>query len=106
VGMLGAGFQQGVAFKSRFDHHQFEFDDMDRKEVQKRFSYGFGAKFDSSHQVIFFPFWLAVLGSFALGWVSWARLSNSHSLQFSLRTMLIATTLVAVVLGLGVWLAS
>ena len=49
-----------------------------------------------------FPYVLPV--AIAIGGVvifAWPR-----STRFSLRTMLIATTLVAVLLGLGVWLAS
>ena len=45
------------------------------------------------------PFWMPVLlaATFAaLPWIHWAK-------RFSLRTLLIATTLVAVVLGLIVW---
>jgi MFS family permease len=38
-------------------------------------------------------------------WIGRARSENDF-FRFSLRTLLIATTLVAVVLGLGVWLAS
>lgn len=44
------------------------------------------------------PVFVAIVSASALG-VRWAK-------QFSLRTLLLATTLVAVVLGLGVWLAS
>jgi hypothetical protein len=49
-----------------------------------------------------FPFWflLAVLGT--MGIVPWLQWSN----RFSLRTLVIATTLVSVVLGLAVYAAS
>jgi hypothetical protein len=47
--------------------------------------------------VVYVPHWFAVLlvaASATLPWISW---------RFSLRTLLIATTLIAVVLGLAVW---
>jgi hypothetical protein len=44
------------------------------------------------------PHWFPVLLAIAVVGVPWFRLR-----RFSLRTLLIATTLVAVVLGLGVW---
>lgn len=47
-----------------------------------------------------FPIWFAVAIVSTVGLLSW------HPRQFSLRAMLIATTLTAVVLGLGVWLGS
>jgi hypothetical protein len=48
------------------------------------------------------PFWLPVSMAATIAVAPWII----HLRRFSLRTMLIATTLVAVVLGLGVWLAS
>lgn len=47
-----------------------------------------------------FPIWPVAFLSAASAYAPWG------SLQFSLRTLLITTTLIAVVLGLGVWLAS
>ncbi|HEX4414833.1 MAG TPA: hypothetical protein VH107_14460, partial [Lacipirellulaceae bacterium] len=47
------------------------------------------------------PHWLFVLLSGTLWAVSWPYWSN----RFTIRSLLIATTLVAVVLGLIVWLA-
>ena len=47
------------------------------------------------------PYWFLALIAAAFGVIPWLLWSN----RFSLRTMLIATTLIAVVLGLGVWLA-
>jgi len=49
------------------------------------------------------PFWLLVPLTVALSFASWLPW---WSKRFSLRTLLIATTLVAVVLGLVVWAAS
>jgi hypothetical protein len=45
------------------------------------------------------PIWILVLLSATVAAVSWARFAQ----RFSLRTLLIATTLVAVVLGLVMW---
>jgi hypothetical protein len=59
---------------------------------------------------ICFPHWFWAMVSVALAaaiWVQWAKLPWFRAIQatrrFSLRTLLIATTLVAVVLGLIVW---
>jgi hypothetical protein len=49
--------------------------------------------------LIRFPIWVLVLLVAAIGTTSWLR----FFCRFSLRTLLIATTLVAVVLGLIVW---
>jgi hypothetical protein len=49
---------------------------------------------------IMLPYWFVTLLSAAFGIAPWIRLPT----RFSLRTMLIATTLIAVVLGLIVWL--
>jgi hypothetical protein len=49
---------------------------------------------------VFIPFWFFVLVAFGISTVPWLRW------RFSLRTLLITTTLVAVVLGLAVWAAS
>jgi hypothetical protein len=48
-----------------------------------------------------FPIWVLVLLAAAIGTTSWLR----FSCRFSLRRLLIATTLVAVVLGLAVYTA-
>jgi hypothetical protein len=45
------------------------------------------------------PFWLVILTSATMGTTPWWRASR----RFSLRTLLIAITLIAVVLGLAVW---
>jgi hypothetical protein len=50
--------------------------------------------------VFTFPYWLPVLLAIVFAGVPWLRRPQWH---FSLRTLLIATTLVAVVLGLIVW---
>ena len=49
------------------------------------------------HWIVSVPAWFATLSSLAMAIAPWV------SLQFSLRTLLLATTLVAVVLGIGVW---
>jgi hypothetical protein len=46
------------------------------------------------------PHWFALVAAGSLSAAPWFRL------RFSLRTLLIATTLIAVVLGLFVWLGS
>ena len=59
--------------------------------------YGFGRPNDYS---VRFPYWFAVL--LATGFAAFGM--QKLTWRFSLRTMLIATTLVAVGLGLIVWL--
>ena len=61
----------------------------------------FGRFGSERERVIFIPYWFPVLISAALAAVPWIRWSK----RFTLRTLLIATTLVALVLGLIVWAA-
>ncbi len=51
---------------------------------------------------VFVPHWFLVIVSTAIATLPWLHWSN----RFSLRNMLIATTLLAVVLGLAIWLAA
>jgi hypothetical protein len=55
-----------------------------------------GSAFNGEQDFVFGVVGLTAIVA-ALSWLQWSR-------QFSLRTLLIATTLVAVVLGLVVWL--
>jgi hypothetical protein len=64
------------------------------------YPYGFGARSTAKSTFVVFPFWLAVVCSAALGTVPWIR---QLRWRFTLRTLLIATTLVAVVLGVIVY---
>jgi hypothetical protein len=52
------------------------------------------------------PYWLATAVASALALAPVLTLVSPQRIQFTTRTLLIATTLVALVLGLGVWLAS
>jgi hypothetical protein len=62
---------------------------------------GFGW-FSSVHWLyVFVPHWFLVLVTTAAAFTPWILRKN----RFSLRTLLIATTLVAVVLGLAIWAA-
>jgi hypothetical protein len=54
---------------------------------------------DPTYTELSIPFWLPILASLTTSIAPWCRS------RFSLRTLLIATTLVAVVLGLAVWAA-
>jgi hypothetical protein len=60
-------------------------------------AFSYDSYWDNLYLVLVIPHWLLALASAALGAVPWIRW------HFSLRTLLIATTLVAVVLGLVVW---
>ena len=59
----------------------------------------FGMEFGSFGVVAVSPLWLAASVGFATAALPWIRW------RFSLRTLLIATTLVAIALGLAVWAA-
>jgi hypothetical protein len=68
-------------------------------------NWGFGSypepttyTYDRNYGYMLLPYWLAILSTIGLGVVPW------YASHFSLRTLLIATTLVAVVLGVVVWL--
>jgi len=62
---------------------------------------GFGlSRIANQGFVITFPFWFAFAIAAFLATAPWLR---QLSLRFSLRTLLIATTLIAVALGLIVW---
>ncbi len=56
------------------------------------------------HGAIYFPIWLPAAMTASMAW--WLMQSPLRLPQFSLRTLLIVATLVAIVLGLDVWLAS
>jgi hypothetical protein len=59
---------------------------------------GFCISREANISFIYFPYWFSILLVTTLAALPWLRW------RFSLRTLLIATTLVAVVLGLIVWL--
>jgi hypothetical protein len=61
---------------------------------------GFKTAVTPAGKSILFPDWFPILLLAFLGFAPWSRHWNS---RFSLRTLLIATTLVAMVLGLAVW---
>ena len=61
----------------------------------------FAGSWDTYGVVAIIPIWFPVMLASVIAVVPWIKSSPS----FSLRTMLIAMTLVAVVLGVGVWAA-
>ena len=65
----------------------------------KPFPSTWGFKWDANYFVL--PYWFLVATITALSTIPWIHWSN----RFGLRTLLIATTLVAVVLALIVWLS-
>jgi hypothetical protein len=79
---------------SRGSFKVYDGDDNSFSDNERRTLLGFGWKTGSGSIVADFPIWFLALTCAALPWIS---------LRFSLRTLLIATTLVAVVLGMGVW---
>lgn len=64
-------------------------------------AWGFYPRPGSGDWTVVFPFWFPVVSLASMVAALWFPYSN----RFSLRTLLMATTLLAVVLGLGVWLA-
>jgi hypothetical protein len=73
----------------------------DRKQfvkdaTQKLTKFGFAHYSAGSNENFLFPYWLPFIGIVLLAAAPWIH-------RFSLRTLLIATTLIAVVLGLVVW---
>ena len=70
-------------------------DDEEKTEVDDRTLLGFGWQRDDLTITSSVPFWFLVLTCVAFPFLRW---------RFSLRTLLIAMTLVAAVLGLFVWL--
>jgi hypothetical protein len=65
----------------------------------RRDVFGFALVADSNNLGITIPYWLAVLSTATVGCLPWARWSK----RFSLRTLLMATTIFAVVLGMAVY---
>jgi hypothetical protein len=61
---------------------------------------GFGLLVDGKSFALRIPYWFTVAGTCSVAIFPWTRF---FSWKFSLRTLLIATTLVAVVLGLIMW---
>lgn len=72
-------------------------------DVSKIRSLIFGFDYSGNNRSIAVPFW-SILAAIAFYWRPNIRPSLSR--QFSLRTLFITTTLIAILLGLGAWLAS
>jgi hypothetical protein len=74
----------------------------DLAKIDQRFSTiaGFGLVHDNNVFVFMVPYWFAVLIAGALSIAYWPRVKY----RFSLRTLFIATTFLAVVLGMIAWL--
>jgi hypothetical protein len=81
------------------EKNQMAFDMNGRQFVRPAIFFYRRIGFSQAHN---FPLWVPIVasGTLAIG------LGIPYSSRFSVRTLLVATTLVAVVLGLGVWLAS
>ena len=90
----------------RFIFDPYEITDGIKADIAAVTTFGFGYLSEPKATVLIFPIWTAVVFSALAVWVASRGTPKRNSLQFSLRTLLIVTTLVAVVLGLGVWLAS
>jgi hypothetical protein len=91
--IVGVEYSSGVSYSRGFEldsqlTSQWQLDPSER---------GFLFMRDSSEFAVGMPHWLPIFLSAALAAIPWIRW------RFTLRTLLIATTLVAVVLGLIVW---
>ena len=77
----------------------------DKGEVWPVKSYfGLNVALRSNEIALYLPYWF-LLGSTLIAGILTAPFARNLRFRFSLRTLLIATTLVAVVLGVIVWLA-
>ena len=72
---------------------------VDHNSAHPRTGFSFGWE-SSWYWHLQMPYWMLVTMTVALATMPWI----AHKWRFSLRTLLIATTLIAVVLGLIVWL--
>jgi hypothetical protein len=63
---------------------------------------GFGWQTDDDSIYAYIPFWFLTLSCIAFAWLT--VVPPSAIKRFSLRALLIATTLVAVVLGVAAWM--
>jgi len=79
----------------------FNFDDDSDSNEELRTILGFGWQAEKGSFTAAAPFWFLALACVAVTAVPWLRFK-----RFSLRTLLIATTVVAAVLGLIAWLGS
>ena len=64
--------------------------------ISNRFGFGF-KNWNTAGSACEFPYWLPIMLTGVFATIPWLRL------RFSLRTLLIVTTLVALALGLVVW---
>jgi hypothetical protein len=65
----------------------------------RRDAFGFALVVDSNNLGITIPYWLTVFSTSVIAWLPWAHWSR----RFSLRTLLMAMTLSAMVLGMAVY---
>lgn len=70
-----------------------------RKQFESFGRFGFARLNTSYERMIAMPTWLPIASLVAFGIATWLPFSR----RFSLRTLLIATTVIAIVLGLVVW---
>jgi hypothetical protein len=89
----------GTVVPTVWQHAYYE-EPMDRMKADHPIE--FKLTWDKDHRAIQFPHWFAVTLLTTIALLPW---SLSHRWRFTLRTLLIATTLVAIVLGLIVWAA-
>jgi hypothetical protein len=109
--MTTAGSQMGAFYVAHFDaakaykgtgnsdaSHGWEY----RSHDAYADKWDYMLKFGPSSVNVAAPDWLPTIVITLVGGAPWMR-SPPRSIRFSLRTLLIVTTLVAVVLGLAVW---
>jgi hypothetical protein len=104
VGQIGAGVELRKPGQWIFDFDLYWLDNDVRQKTARLTTYGFGYIVDPNLSLLIVPLWLPIGVTATTAWA--CGCCQIHQFRrFSLRTLLIATTLVAVVLGLGVWAA-
>jgi hypothetical protein len=97
--LISGRFRQGIVNNRR----EWQLSRSPSRGESKIRSLSFGFDYSGNERSIAVPFW-SILAAIAVCWLpaSWP----SVRLQFSLRALFITTTLIAILLGLFVWLAS
>lgn len=98
--ILIAWYAKGVKPRGHPEHVEWLSNDVQEFEANIARLRSWSWKSDSTRIAVSFPIWFATVLSSVVAAIVW------HKHRFSLRTLLIATTLVAIALGTVVWMLS